>query len=85
MRVVTPSDSLRKYASYLEKKATASQGVHASKVQRTDVDECKVYSLHTNITPTKRARYNMLHEALLHAQPYDSIFVNDYAPSDKRR
>lgn len=79
------ADSLRKYASYLEKKATASQGVHASKVQRTDVNEWKVYSLHTNITPTKKARYNILHEALLHAQPYDPVFVNEYAPSDRKR
>ena len=27
----------------------------------------------------------MLPEALLHAKPYDPIFVNEYAPSDKKR
>lgn len=82
--VLRLADNLRKYCSYLEKKSAESKEAHANKIPRTDVDEWKIYS-NSIIKPTMKARYNTLHEALLHAKPYDPIFVNEYAPSDRRR
>ena len=51
----------------------------------TDVDVWEVYPAKDFITPTKTARYGTLHQALLYAKPYEAIFVNDVAPSDRRK
>ena len=80
------ADNLRRYATYLQHQTVSSQATHAKKVLQADVDEWEVYQANIFIdSSTKRARYKLLHEALLHAQPYQPIFVNEYAPTDRRR
>ena len=79
------ADNLRKYASYLDQHLSACQSVHSRKQGRTDVDHWEVYSAMLLINATKSARYKNLHDALLHAKPYEPVFLNDYAPTDRRR
>ncbi len=80
------ADNLRRYGTYLKQQTVANQTTHAAKVLRADVDEWEVYAASIFIdSPTKRARYNPLHVAVLHAQPYEPIFVNEFAPTDRRR
>ena len=78
------ADNLRKYASYLDEQVVITQTSHARKMARTDVDEWQLYHA-MNILPTKRAKYKTLHEALQNAYSYEAIFINDFAPADRRR
>lgn len=61
-----------------------SQESQARKTARADVDEWRVY-FPINITSTKPANYRPLHDGLRHAAPYQHVFVNEYAPTDRRR
>ena len=78
------ADNLRKYSTYLDQHVALSQEAQARKTARTDVDEWRVY-YPTNMTPTKQAKYKSLHDALRHAEPYQPIFVTEFAPHDRRR
>ena len=78
------ADNLTKYASYLDELVVITQTSHARKMARTDVDEWQLYHA-MNILPTKRAKYKTLHEALQNADSYEAIFINDFAPADRRR
>ena len=80
------ADNLRKYGTYLQSQNISSQTAQARKVLRADVDEWKVYQANIFIeSSTKRVRYQLLHEALRHSEPYQPIFLNEFAPTDRRR
>ena len=78
------ADNLRKYSTYLEDRLDSSQEAHERKTARTDVDEWMVYPA-SGMSPTKAARYKPLHDALQQPKPYEPIFINEYAPTDRRR
>ena len=73
--------NLRKYATYLEEKLDSVEEAHARKTVCTDVDEWVVYNA-SGMSPTKAARYKPLHDALHLAKPYETVFVNEFAPTD---
>ena len=79
------AENLRKYTTYLDRQALTTQATHAEKMLRTDVDNWEIYKALPFINPSKQARYGKLHAALLHAKPYEPVFLNDYASSDRRR
>ena len=79
------ADNLRKYASYLDEQVVITQTPHARKMACTDVDEWQQYHAMKGKMPTKRAKHKTLHEALQNADSYEAIFINDFAPADRRR
>ena len=80
------ADNLRKYGTYLQSQNISSQTARARNVLGADVDEWEVYQANIFIeSSTKRACYQLLHEALRHSEPYQLIFVNEFAPTDRRR
>lgn len=78
-------DNLQKYATYLDRHTDASNSLHNRKAMRMDVDEWEVYPASCIFQPTKKARFKNLHNALLQVEPYEAIFITEYAPTNRRR
>lgn len=84
--VLQLGDNLKRYAVYLDRQVDTSQAAHSRiKVFATDVDIWEIYPAKPFVSPSKAARYRTLHQALLHSKPYEAIFLNGFAPADRRR
>lgn len=79
--VLRLADNLRKHASYLEQQNVAVQECQAKRMCRSDMDDFDVLPACSSIKPTFAARYGSLQSAILHANDFEPILVEDHSPS----
>ncbi|CAG2243120.1 unnamed protein product [Mytilus edulis] len=57
----------------------------SKKVFQGDKERWEYLAPVSNINPTKQARYNLLHTAIIHSDFFAPIVVNDYSPGEPNR
>lgn len=77
------ADNLQKYAEYLKGMKETMSEAHKRKIQRTDEYEWEVFEPQV-MNPNLSSWYKTLNQTLLETDPYKPIFLNEYAPTDRR-
>ena len=74
--------NLRKYCTYLkEQRESSSKNKAKLSFVKSERKTWKTYTETTSFNPSQKARYGLLHDALLSADLFEPICLNDFTPN----